>query len=96
MATSGGDPPLLTDADVDALAWQFLNSDYVGEAYAKRSLDQLLQNFLRRNDLVRVADDGDLYNIIFDRVMGNISSLLRPATQSPAARPRSPIAGPKK
>jgi hypothetical protein len=68
MASRDGDLPFLADSDVEALAWQFLNSDYVGDAYATRSLDQRLHNFLRRNGLVRVADDGDLFNIILGRV----------------------------
>jgi hypothetical protein len=94
MASRGGDLPFLADSDVDALAWQFLNSDYVGDAYATRSLDQRLHNFLRRNGLVRVADDGDLFNIILGRVMSSISSLPRTANQSPAVRPHSSIARP--
>lgn len=96
MAKSGADPPLLTDADIDALAWQFFNSDYGGDVYAKRSLDQRLQNFLRRSGLARVADDGDLYNIVLDRIMTSISRLSRTANQPPAARRRSPAAGPRK
>jgi hypothetical protein len=85
MATSGGDPQLLTDSDLEALAWQFLNSDYVGDAYAKRPLDQRLHNFLRRSGLIRVADNGDLYNIILDRVMSFISRRPGRANKSPAA-----------
>jgi hypothetical protein len=94
MTSRGGDLPFLTDSDVDALAWQFLNSDYVADAYATRSLDQRLHNFLRRNGLVHVADDGDLFNIILGRVMSSISSLPRTANQSPTVRPHSSIARP--
>jgi hypothetical protein len=90
------DPPLLTDSDVDSLTWQFLNSAYVGDAYANRSLDQRLHHFLRHNGLVRVADDGDLYNLILDRVMSNIRCVPRTANQSHTARPRSPITDPTK
>jgi hypothetical protein len=74
MAAAGSDRPLLTDSDVDALALQFLNSDYVGDAYARWSLDKRLRSFLRRSGRVRVADDGDVYNIVLDRVMSGISS----------------------
>jgi hypothetical protein len=74
MAGAGSDRPLLTDSDVDALALQFLNSDYVGDAYARWSLDKRLRSFLRRSGRVRVADDGDVYNIVLDRVMSGISS----------------------
>ncbi|MDI3315320.1 MAG: hypothetical protein QJR12_13940 [Mycobacterium sp.] len=78
MHTAGGDSPLLTDADIDALAWQFLHSDYASEGYLRSSLDQRLGNFLRRRDLVRVADDGDVFAILLDRVMAGISR--HPAT----------------
>jgi hypothetical protein len=84
MQTAGGDPPSLTDSDVDALAWQFLNSDYVGEMYLRSSLDQRLSNFLRRRGLVRVADDGDLFSILLDRVMAGISRNPGRPTGSPA------------
>jgi hypothetical protein len=80
MPTTGGEP-LLTDSDVDALVWQFLNSEYVGDAYARGSLDKRLQNFLRRSGLARVADNGDHYKIIFDRVTSDISSLRRTANK---------------
>jgi hypothetical protein len=88
MATAGSDPPLSTDSDVDALAKQFLNSDYVGDAYARWSLDKRLQNFLRRNGLARIADDGDLYNMVFDRVMTGISDRSRRGNESPGASVR--------
>jgi hypothetical protein len=88
MAAADGGLPLLTESDVDALAWQFLNSEYVGDVYAQYSLDQRIGNLLRRSGLVRVADD-DLYNIIYniilDRIMSGISSLPGKANRSPAA-----------
>jgi hypothetical protein len=89
MPTTGGEP-FLTDSDVDALVWQFLNSEYVGETYARAPLDKRLHSFLRHSGLARVADNGDLYNIIFDRVMSCISSLSETANKSTAVRPRPP------
>jgi hypothetical protein len=85
MAAAGSNPPLLTDSDVDAVALQFLNSDYVGDAYARWSLDKRLGCFLRRSGLVRVADDGDVYNIVLDRVMSGIGSLPGRVNKSSAA-----------
>ncbi|KZS57857.1 hypothetical protein A4G26_12180 [Mycobacterium kansasii] len=64
-----GDPPLLTDSDVDGLAWEFLRSRYVDTIYAGWSPDRRLDTFLRRRGLGRVADDGDLSNIVLDRIM---------------------------
>jgi len=92
MAVSDGEARLLPDFDVDGLARQFLDSDYAGGGYATRSLDQCLHDFLRRNGLIRIADDGDVFNIIFTRVMTSISALDRTAEQSPAARTHPRIA----
>jgi hypothetical protein len=46
MASTLGGPLLLTDADVDALAWQFLNSGYTADTYADWLLDRRLDGGL--------------------------------------------------
>jgi hypothetical protein len=69
----GGNPPLLlTDTDVDALAREFLRSRYLGPTYADWSPDRRLDTFLRRRGLSRVADNGDLSNIVLDRIMTHV------------------------
>lgn len=69
----GGNPPLLlTDSDVNTLAWEFLQSRYLGPIYADWSPDRRLEVFLRRRGLSRVADDGDLTNIVLDRIMAHV------------------------
>ncbi|ORB75953.1 hypothetical protein BST44_02985 [Mycobacterium scrofulaceum] len=76
----GGTPPLLlTDSDVDALAWEFLQSRYLGPIYADWSPDRRLDTFLRRRGLARVADDGDLANIVLERILGHVGRASRPA-----------------
>ncbi len=65
----GAHPPLLTDSDVDALASEFLQSRYVDPIYSDWSPDRRLDTFLRRRGLVRVADDGDLSEIVLYRIM---------------------------
>jgi hypothetical protein len=60
---------MLSDDDVDSLAWEFLQSHYVAAAYAGLPLDRRLDSFLRRRGLTRVADDGDMSVIVLDRVM---------------------------
>jgi hypothetical protein len=67
-----GGPASLTDSDVDTLAREFLRSPYVGPIYADWSPDRRLDTFLRRRDLARVADDGDLSNIVLDRIMAYV------------------------
>ena len=84
----GGNPPLLlTDSDVDALAREFLCSRYVGPIYAGWSPDRRLDTFLRRRGLPRVADDGDLSNIVLDRILAHVGDAPRRhdmAEESPA------------
>jgi hypothetical protein len=85
----GGDRVELTDRDVDALVWQFLNSAYVGDEYACWPLDRRLDGFLRRRGLGRLADDGDSFNIVLHRVMFGISVLPRQGGESSAGAQRS-------
>jgi len=72
-----GDPPLLTDSDVDSLAWDFLCSRYATTIYLDWSLDRRVDTFLRRRDLTRVADDGDLSNTVLDRIMAYVGIVPR-------------------
>ncbi|HEY2502985.1 MAG TPA: hypothetical protein VGI68_16615 [Mycobacterium sp.] len=82
MASPLGDPPLLTDTDVDALAWQFMNSAYADDTYAGWPMDRRLEGFLRHRGLSRVAEDGDACGLVLDRVMAYISVVSRPARKA--------------
>jgi hypothetical protein len=66
--------PFLAEPDVDGLACQFLHSDYAGAMYVQWPLDRRLEGFLHYRGLTRVADDGDLYNMVLNRVMTQIST----------------------
>ena len=72
-------PLLLTDTDVDALAWQFMNSAYADDTYSDWPLDQRLDGFLRRRGLSRIAEDGDAYDLVLNGVMACISVAQQPA-----------------
>lgn len=74
MAAAAGDSPLITDSDVDALAWQFLRSGYADQTYADWSLDQRLDGFLRHRGLALFSEDGDIYDLILNRVMSYIGA----------------------
>ena len=69
MAASAGAALFLTDSDIDALALDFLHSEQAGQPYAGASLDRRLEVYLRHCGLARVADDGDLYSILTNRVL---------------------------
>ncbi|MGB9225394.1 hypothetical protein [Mycobacterium sp.] len=80
MSSQVGDPPFLADTDVDAHAWRFLNSAYADDTYADWPLDRRLDGFLRHSGLVHVAEDGDAYGLVLDRVMVYISAASHPAS----------------
>jgi hypothetical protein len=77
MVSTAGGSPCLTDADVDALAIEFLNSRFADDTYADWPLDRRLDGFLRHRELVRLIEDGDAYDLILDRVMSYIGALRR-------------------
>jgi len=80
MSSEVGDPPCLTDIDVDAVAREFLKSAYADETYADWPLDRRLDGYLRRSGPVRVAEDGDAYDLVLSRVMVYISAASPPAS----------------
>ncbi|WP_424751651.1 hypothetical protein [Mycobacterium sp.] len=69
----------MSDSDVDALAVEFLRSRYLGSIYADWSPDRRLDTFLRRQGLARVADNGDLSNVVLDRIMALARRAAQPA-----------------
>ncbi len=69
----GAQPPLLlTESELDDLACEFLQSHYA--VYADWSPDQRIDTFLRRRGLARVADDGDLSDLVLDRIMAHVGT----------------------
>ena len=82
MASPLGDPRLLTDSDVDALAWQFMNSAYADDTYAAWPLDRRLDGFLRQRGVSRIAEDGDAYSLVLNRVMTYIGAVSRPVRKA--------------
>lgn len=74
MVSPLGDRLLLTGSDVDALAWQFTISTYADDIYADWPLDRRLEGFLRQRGLFSIAEDGDAFGLVFDRVMECISA----------------------
>jgi hypothetical protein len=62
-----------TDTDVDTLVSEFLTSDYVSDEYLNWQLDRRIERFLQHRGLGQLADDGDSFNFILDRVMSHVS-----------------------
>ena len=80
------DGAFLAKPDVDGLARQFLHSKYAGAMYMQWPLDQRLERFLQYRGLTRVADDGDLYNVVLDRVMTHIGRATATSDSDPVSR----------
>jgi hypothetical protein len=78
----------LTDLEVDALAWEFLNSAYAAETYADWSLDRRLDGFLLRSGLDRVVQDGDAYDLLLSQVMAHIGAVSHPVLRRQSTRRR--------
>jgi hypothetical protein len=61
--------PIVTDGDIDALAREFVNSTDPAHAYPGWSIDRRIEAFLRHRDLAAVANNGDLCNILVNRIL---------------------------
>jgi len=72
MGAMSGDSALFSNSDLDVLASQFLNSAYADKTYADWPLDRRLDGFLRRRGMFRIAEDGDAYDLVLDRVMMHV------------------------
>jgi hypothetical protein len=61
--------PLVTDGDIDALAWDFVDSSEPAHSHPGWSIDRRVEAFLRHRDLAAVANNGDLCNILVNRIL---------------------------
>lgn len=72
MSTTSAARVILTDRQLDDVAWQFLRSEFTGEIYAQWSIDRRLDVFLLHRGYRRLHDDGSAYSALLDRVMANL------------------------
>ena len=57
-----------------------MNSGYRGQEYANWPIERRLDGYLRHRGLSRHANDGDVCNVIIDRVMARVSGTARAAS----------------
>ncbi|BBZ12735.1 hypothetical protein BST20_26350 [Mycobacterium branderi] len=62
------------EAELDALAREFLGSEYAGPRFANWPIDRRLHTYLLHRGLSNVANDGTLCAALLDRAMANIAS----------------------
>jgi hypothetical protein len=73
----------LQDAELDAIAWGFLESPYAGNCFTQWPIDRRLHAYLVHYGLGDVADDGTVSAALLDRVMANIAATLDRGTLGP-------------
>jgi hypothetical protein len=71
------------DAELDAIAWGFLSSNYASKRFVEWPIDRRLHAYLRHQGLSSLADDGTICAALLDRVMAKISSALNSGTLRP-------------
>lgn len=73
------------DVELDAIAWEFLGSQYGSKRLAGWSIDRRLHAYLLNRGLSNVADSGTSYGALLGRVLANIASALDDGTLRPDA-----------
>lgn len=72
-------------AELEAIAWGFLESSYAGQYFTEWPIDRRLYAYLRHRGLRDLADDGTVCAALLDRVMANISLAADRGTLGPDA-----------
>ncbi len=67
----------MTTSQLDAIAWEFLASDFAGPIYADWPIDRRLNAYLLHRGPAALLTDGSAYDDLLERVMTNIGPALR-------------------
>jgi len=63
--------------ELDAVAWRFLGSEFVGQDYVEWPIERRVDAYLRHQGLVDIANDGSVCDELLDRVMANLGRARR-------------------
>lgn len=78
-------PTCWTSEKMDAIAWEFLESEFAGPMHVGWPIDRRLEVFLLHRGLNAVADDGSASRALLEHVMANIRPALRRGILHPRA-----------
>ncbi len=67
----------LTRAELDAIAWRFLQSEFTGQIYADWPLDRRIDAYLLHQGPAELLNDGSAYDALLERIMANVGAALR-------------------
>lgn len=74
---------VLTHAQLDDVAWQFLRSELTSDTYNQWPIDRRLDAFLLHRGYRKLHDDGSAYSALLDCVMANLPTAVRIGVLSP-------------
>jgi hypothetical protein len=66
-----------TGAQMEAIAWGFLRSEFTQQIYADWPVDRRIDAYLHHQDLDQIVDDGSAFDLLTERVMANVGRALR-------------------
>ena len=66
-----------TQIDLDHSALEFLGSEFTDPVYGRWPIERRLEIFLRHRGLTELADSGEGFEALLDRVMVNFSTARR-------------------
>jgi hypothetical protein len=67
----------LTTSRLDAIAWDFLGSEFAEYIYDDWPMDRRVDAFLRHEGRDDLVNDGDAYDALLQRVMANLGRARR-------------------
>jgi hypothetical protein len=73
-------PHGLWESDPDAIAWDFLGSEFTGLAYANWPIERRVGAYLTHNGMAQLWNNGDAHAAVLHRVLANVGAALRNGT----------------
>ncbi len=74
---SGADVESTPQLQLEAIAWDFLRSEFTDQIYAIWSIDRRVDAYLHHHGRDDLINDGAAYDELLDRIMANIRGALR-------------------